>query len=260
MLIDTILFSILAVFVFMNLVFVLSLILKNASIVDIFWGIGFVVVAWFTLILNGNYGLGQVVTTLLVTAWGLRLAIHIYTRNKGKGEDWRYKKWRDDWGKTFLIRSYLQIFMLQGFFMLLVASSIIFINSRESNGSFILTLVGTNLWLLGFVFETVGDWQLMKFKSDPKNKGKIMTEGLWKYTRHPNYFGEVTQWWAIFVIALGFKFGFATILSPIVITYLIIGISGIPMLEKKYEKNEEFQKYKKRTSAFFPKPPRKDFS
>jgi steroid 5-alpha reductase family enzyme len=197
-----------------------------------------------------------VVTCLLVTIWGTRLAWHIYSRNKNKPEDKRYADWRNEWGKWFLIRSYLQIYILQGIFLLLIVSPIIFINKFSNSILGITDLIGILIWIVGFYFESMGDRELKEFISNPNNKGKIMQSGLWRYSRHPNYFGEVAQWWGIFIIALSVSGSFYTIIGPLTITFLILFVSGVPLLEKKYEGRPDFEEYKKRTSVFFPLPPK----
>lgn len=249
---DLFLISALTIFVYMTLFFFLSLMLKDSSIVDIGWGIGFIVVAIITLLISQNYCFKQISTTVLTFIWGIRLALHIFFRNKGKGEDWRYKQWRRDWKEAFIPRAFFQIFMLQGFLMLVISTQIIFIISSTAKTISFFDIAGIFIWLLGFLFESIGDYQLMRFKKKPENKGRIMKYGLWKYTRHPNYFGEVTLWWGIFLIALSMPKGYLTIISPLTITFLILKVSGIPLLEKKYKDNKEFQEYKKVTSGFFP--------
>lgn len=238
--------------------FIVSVIKEDASVVDVAWGLGFIGIALLTMFANVSFVDRSYLVLALVTIWGLRLAGHIYLRNRGKKEDWRYAQWRKDWGDMFLQRSFSQIFMLQGVLMLAVAVPIIFINSAQEAGLTIYDWAGVFVWLIGFYFETLGDYQLRKFKQNPRNKGRIMTKGLWAYTRHPNYFGEVTMWWGMFLIALNLPNGIYALVGPLTITFLIIGVSGIPLLEKKYEGNKEFQEYKKRTSAFFPWIPKED--
>ncbi len=256
------LFSAVFLFIYMNLWFILALILKDNSIIDYVWGTGFILVAAVSLLVgNAEYGLDirKIIITSIVTLWGFRLAFHIYLRNRGKGEDWRYKKWRDEWGKWFLPRTYLQIFMLQGILLFIISTPIIIVNSTPESELFILGLVGTLIWLVGFYFETVGDWQLSRFKKNPANSDKIMTTGLWKYTRHPNYFGEVTMWWGIYYLAITVKvpLGLFSIVSPLLISFLILKVSGVTMLESKFEGNPEFEAYKLRTNAFIPWFPKK---
>jgi steroid 5-alpha reductase family enzyme len=253
----SILVSGLSVWLFMTLIFMVALLRKDNSIVDIAWGFGFLLIAVLTFFLRPGMILRHLLITLLVSLWGLRLMIYIFRRNMGKGEDFRYAKWRRDWGKWFVPRSYLQVFMIQGLFMLIIAWPIILTNSSLPSGLGWLDCVGAGIWLIGFFFEGVGDLQLVRFKKYPLNKGKIMTEGLWRLTRHPNYFGEVVMWWGIYLIAFSVPLGWTAIISPVLITFLLLRISGVTMLEKKYADNPEYAAYMRRTSAFFPLPPRK---
>jgi steroid 5-alpha reductase family enzyme len=240
----------------MTSVFAVALAKKDNSIVDMAWGGGFIIIAYLTFFLRPEFTARHLLVTLIVTLWGLRLLIHIALRNRGRGEDFRYAKWRREWGRWFIPRSYFQVYMLQGFFMLVIAYPVILINFSSRDGLGLPDGLGTVIWLAGFFFEAVGDAQLTRFKRNPANNGKIMTGGLWMFTRHPNYFGEVLMWWGIFVIALGD--GWTAIVSPLLITFLLLRVSGVTMLEKKYKGNTDFEEYARRTSAFFPLPPRKN--
>lgn len=237
-------------FIFMSLFFLYSLYKERADIADVIWGLGFVGTG-IVCLTSFDFGIKSSIVLAMTTAWGLRLSAHIYLRNWNKDEDFRYKKWREDWGKWFPVRSYFQIFLLQGALMLLISMSL-FVSLRDAEGFNFLNIVGVLVWLNGFLFELIGDLQLKRFIALPENKGKIMTSGLWKYTRHPNYFGEVTLWWGIFLIVLPSSLWYLALISPLVISFLILKVSGIPMLEKKYEGNIDFEQYKKRTNAFFP--------
>lgn len=239
---------------YMSFWFIISIIKKRNDITDIAWGLGFVLIAWLSFYLSGC-SFRALIVNCLVTIWGLRLAWHIYNRNKDKPEDSRYLEWRKTW-KYFYLRSYLQVFLLQGLFLYLISLPVMFINYLVSGGFGILEVVGLFVWTIGFYFESIGDKQLKEFISNPANKGKLMDRGLWRYSRHPNYFGEITQWWGIFIIALSVPKSFVTIISPLTITILILFVSGIPLLEKKYAGRHDFEEYKKRTSIFFPLPPR----
>lgn len=239
--------------------FLIAVVRKRNDLADIAWGIGFILVSFIGLLNQPFTSVRMQLMTLLVFLWGVRLVIHISARNLGKKEDSRYKKWRKDWGKSWILKSYINVFMIQGFFMFLIALPIIFTGSFDSRTSLnALDYFGILVWSFGFIFETVGDWQLSDFKSDPKNKGKIIKSGLWKYSRHPNYFGEVTLWWGIFLIAMSVPYGLFSLLGPLTISLLIAKVSGIPLLEAKYKNNKEFEEYKKTTSAFFPLPPRRN--
>jgi steroid 5-alpha reductase family enzyme len=237
--------------VFMTTVFVLALFLKDNSIVDVAYGLAFVLACWAAFLSSSSHP-RQILATGLVTVWGIRLAAHILVRKAGKGEDFRYRQWREEWGETFVWRSFLQIFMLQGAVVFVVALPILLIIQNPGNDLGLLDFFGTLIWLFGFSFEAVGDWQLLQFKKNPDNRGHIIQSGLWRFTRHPNYFGEATLWWGLFLIALGAPYGAVAIVSPVLIDFLLLKVSGIPMLEAKYEGNPEFEAYKQRTNAFFP--------
>lgn len=244
----------LVVFSYMLFWFVVSIRIKRNDVADIAWGLGFVVVTWFSYFLSDQSPKALLVN-MMVTIWGLRLSWHIFLRNKGKTEDFRYHQWRMEW-KHFYLRSFLQVFMLQGLFLFITLLPVIYINAHSAFRFHFLDGAGILIWLTGFYFESAGDYQLKQFKSKPENKGKIISTGLWRYTRHPNYFGEVVQWWGIFIMAVTLPGGWMTIAGPLTITYLVRYVSGVPMLERKYAGNPEFEAYKKRTSVFFPLPPK----
>lgn len=246
-----------AVFIYMNILFLLALALKKNDIVDVAWGMGFILIAVLSLLLMPGLSWRRFVVSVMVIVWGLRLAIYIFLRNKGKNEDFRYAKWKQDWGSNWIIRSYLQVFILQGFFMLTIAYPLFLLAQNQSRILSFLDYLGILMWLTGFFFEAVGDAQMKRFKQNPAHKGKIMDQGLWKYTRHPNYFGESLMWWGIFVITLNVPFGWAAILSPVIITTLLLKVSGVPLLEKKYETNPEYREYIRKTSSFIPFFPHK---
>jgi len=231
---------------------------KRNDIADILWGTGFIVTAITAMVLTDRIGPRGLLATVLVMLWGVRLAIHIFMRNRGKPEDRRYRKWREEWGRYAVIRAYLQVFVLQGLLMIIISLPVTFIITYGQNPFGIFDVLGVCIWLTGFTFEAVGDYQVVRFKRDSANRGKLMTRGLWTYTRHPNYFGEVSLWWGMYLIALSVHGGWAAIPGPLTITFLILKVSGIPLLEEKYKNNPEFQAYKRRTSAFFPLPPGKE--
>jgi len=240
------------IFCYMTAWFVVALVREDNSVADIAWGLGFVMVAGVTFFRRGSLFLPLLVTALVVV-WGARLALHILLRNRKRGEDPRYAEWRRKWGRSFVWRSYLQVFLLQGFFMLVISAPVILVNTYRADpyaGGF--ALAGFFLWCVGFFFEAAGDAQLARFKRDPANKGKIMDRGLWRYTRHPNYFGESLMWWGIFLLALKVPYGWTTVVSPLLITFLLVKVSGVPMLEKRYAGNATFKAYAERTSAFIP--------
>jgi steroid 5-alpha reductase family enzyme len=243
-------------FGYMNVWFVISLLKKRNDVADSAWGLGFVVVAWVAYFLSEETSLRGLVVNSLVTVWGARLAWHIYRRNKGKSEDYRYLAWRQEWGKWFYLRSYAQVYLLQGALLYCIALPVMLVNRNVGQPLGVLDGLAFGVWLVGFLFEAVGDAQLARFISNPLNKGKIIQSGLWGYSRHPNYFGEVTQWWGIGLSALTVPGGAFGIIGPLTITFLILKVSGIPLLERKMVEKPEFAEYKKRVSMFFPLPPK----
>jgi len=230
---------------------------SDNSIVDIGWGIGFVLVAWWSYALFGDGTHQQAVVTTLVTIWGLRLSGHIFARNRGREEDWRYKRWREEWGKWFLVRSFFQIYMLQGLLMLLVSLPVIFINTADVVVNSWLLALGVTVWVGGFTFEVLADYHLRDHIVHKRDG--LLKDGVWSLTRHPNYFGEATLWWGIGFIALAVSASLANpvwwwLIGPLTITILVRYVSGVPILEKKYADNEEFQDYAKTTPIFIPWP------
>ncbi len=239
------------------LLWLLSLALKNASIVDIVWGMGFVALAWLTYAQIGTPSYRSLLINGLVTLWGLRLAGHIFLRNRTQPEDFRYAAWREEYGKIWWIRSLFHVFLLQGLLMWLIAFPVMAAPTNPAGGSpHPLDWVALPLWAFGFFFEAVGDWQLANFKKNPQNKGKLLTTGLWKYSRHPNYFGDAAQWWAFYLLALPAGAGW-TLFSPLLMTYLLLRVSGVSMLEKTMSIRPGYEEYTRRTSAFLPLPPKK---
>lgn len=248
--------------IYITLIFLLAQLLKNNSIIDIFWGPGFIIISFITFLLNYSKNARSYLVIFLVTIWGLRLSYHILKRNWKKSEDFRYAKWRKQWGKWLIPRAYVQIFLLQGIFMYIISFSVILINADIDQVNLnIVDLVGFSIWVLGFAFESISDYQLSKFIEQKKlgkfAKNDVVTSGLWKYTRHPNYFGEALQWWGIFLVALSVDYGYLSLISPLTITFLLLHVSGIPILEKKYKDNPKFQEYAKHTSKFIPLPNKK---
>ncbi|MFP4078774.1 MAG: DUF1295 domain-containing protein [Candidatus Izemoplasmataceae bacterium] len=266
------LWAFITAFAVFNIAFIIAQVKKDNSIVDSFWGLGFVIIAAVMLVVNieatGSFPVEAVVVAILVGLWGLRLSLHIHTRNKGKGEDYRYVEMRKKWGDKPRLNAYFKVFMVQMLLQLIIALPIIVINMESilaEDGSLwrtILYWLALLIWVIGYVFQVAGDAQLKSFKRMPSNRGRIMTSGLWRYTRHPNYFGESAMWFGIglFTVANTLWPAWFTIISPLLITYLLLFVSGVPLLEKKFdeEKGEEWTLYKKKTSKFFPLPPRKD--
>lgn len=250
--IDSILTAGLTIAVFMVIVFIIAQAIKNNSIVDIGWGLGFIATALALLFTKGQFNNYNFVFVSMILIWGLRLALHIFLRARGKGEDFRYAQWRKEWGKNAAVKAFFKVFVLQGIIMLIVALPIIIVFSSAKNQLNIFSLIGFLIFAFGFLFESIADFQLYCFKKNPKNKGKIITSGLWKYTRHPNYFGEAVLWWGIAIFTIGAENYIISFIGPIVINLLLVFVSGVPLLEKKYTGNIEWEEYKKITPAFVP--------
>ncbi|MGW8123667.1 DUF1295 domain-containing protein [Roseivirga echinicomitans] len=231
--------------------FVISIILKRNDIADVAWGLGYVLLCIY---LYKNYEQNELSTLIyaLVCLWGIRLSVHIGMRNLGKAEDFRYLNWRKEWGKHFYWRSFLQVYLLQAIILLIVSLPVT-----------VVALVGGELgwrayimvpfWFFGFLYQAVADYQLKIFRKKRLNKEEILNTGLWKYSRHPNYFGEILMWWSLAIMVLPINYGWLGLLSPFLIAFLLLKVSGVPMLEKRYEGNAAFETYKSKTPAVFPR-------
>ena len=249
-------YSSIVVFVYMLLWFGIAIIKKDNGIFDVAWGLGFVVLACLNLSIAKNIYSAQLLITILISIWAVRLALHITYRKRGQKEDFRYAAWREQWGKKAVLKTFTNVVLLQGLFMLIIAIPIIVVNYKPVANINIINYIGIVVWGIGFLFEALGDYQLLKFKKDASNKGKIMTSGLWKYTRHPNYFGEATMWWGIFLIAFSSSYSLISLISPVTITFLLLKVSGVPLLESKYKDNPDFIEYARKTNNFVPWFPR----
>ena len=233
-----------------------SLVLKNASIVDLIWGFGFVVVGWVTYLGSDTTSALSTLSLVLVTIWGLRLAVYLTWRNHGKGEDFRYVAMRKRWGQRFPIISLFTVFGLQGTIMWVVSLPVQLVMTKSDSKIGLLAILGVILWAVGLAFEAIGDAQLTRFKSDPSNAGKVMNRGLWRYTRHPNYFGDACVWWGLAIIALTVTpWG---LVGATLMHLFLRRVSGVTLLEKSLVKRREgYAEYIKVTSPFIPRPPRK---
>ena len=267
----TILFAIIALYLYILVAAIVGISKKNNGLMDTFYGPGYFILILAGFILNyyltGNFTLRQIITTIMVLIWATRLATYVHIRNHGKPEDKRYanmrQKWKDQ-GKNVVFMSLMKVYLFQGLVIIIVGFSALWINANDDptllsfQDPLDLTLwIGLLVWAVGFYFETVGDYQLYTFLKNPNRTKSVMDEGLWKYTQHPNYFGEVTQWWGVFIISLGVPFGFTTIFSAIYITFQIIKVSGVRLLNKMFEGDEEYKAYQMRTPQFIPWFPKK---
>lgn len=240
----------------MTLLWGISVALTNASIVDIFWGLGFVAISATAFLWANPQGARPLLVVVLVSLWGVRLGGYLVWRNWGKGEDYRYRAMREQRPDSFWWWSLPCVFLLQGVLMWVVSLPLqaSIVSAAPLNG---LDVLGIGLWALGWGFESVGDTQLARFKARAENKGRVMSHGLWRYTRHPNYFGDFLVWWGFFVIALAGTGKWWTVISPLLMSWLLMRVSGVALLEKTIsQRRPEYDDYIRRTSAFFPWPPR----
>ena len=243
----------------MTLLWVLSLVLRDSSIVDPFWGTGFVVANWLYFALTPD-GLParKWLVAILVTVWGLRLSVHLLLRNWGKGEDFRYRKWREEAGSPWWWRSFFKVFVLQGLLLWVISAPLLAAQISPNPAHLtILDFLALAVWVVGFFFEAMGDLQLARFRANPANKGKVLDTGVWRFTRHPNYFGDATQWWAYYLFA-AVAGGWWTVFSPILMTGMLLRVSGVTLLEKTLATTKPgYREYVESTSAFIPWFPRK---
>jgi steroid 5-alpha reductase family enzyme len=256
---ETIGLSLAVVLTYMTAIWLVSLVLRNASIVDVFWGLGFTLLAAVFFATTDGFVGRKVLVTTLVVVWGLRLSLYIQWRNWGRGEDYRYRAWREKAGEKFWWVSFFQVFLLQGVLLWLISAPILGAEFYDSPDELTaVDVLGALVWAVGFLFEAVGDWQLARFKADPANKGKVMQSGLWRYTRHPNYFGDATVWWGYSVIAAGTVDGLWTVFSPMLMTVLLLRVSGVALLERaQVQTKPQYRAYIESTSAFLPWFPRR---
>lgn len=249
----------LAILAMVTFVWLISLARRDSGIVDIFWGGGFVVANWIYFALTPEgFAARKWLFSILVTVWGLRLSLHILRRNWGKAEDFRYHAWREEHGARWWWWSFFQVFLLQGFLLWVISAPLLAAQFSPAPARLtLLDFAAIAVWAFGFYFEAVGDWQLARFKANPANQGKVLDSGVWRYTRHPNYFGDATQWWGYYLGA-GAAGGFWTIFSPIIMTVLLLRVSGVAMLEKTLVHTKpQYKEYIENTSAFLPWFPKK---
>lgn len=236
-----------------------SLATKNVTVVDSLWGLGFVLIAWLTYFMSDGYWGRKLLIVLLVTSWGLRLSFYLTWRNWGKEEDPRYGGWRRKSGDSFWLVSLFKVFILQALFLWVISLPIqMGLLAPRPDLLTWLEICGLVVWTVGFIFESLADWQLARFKLDPANKGLVMDQGLWKYSRHPNYFGEFLVWWGFFLIALSTPNNWWTVVSPLIVTAVLLKMTGIPLTEGNLvKKRPGYRDYIKHTSAFVPWRPTK---
>jgi steroid 5-alpha reductase family enzyme len=237
---------------------VLSIVLRDVSIVDIAWGLGFVLIAWVAFALADGTPARKALVVALTTVWGLRLAAHLAWRKRGEKEDFRYEDMRRRYGKRFPLVSLFLVFGFQGLGMWTVSLPVQAAQVPDSpTGLTVVDLMGAGLWTLGMFFETVGDLQLARFRANPENAGTVMNRGLWRYTRHPNYFGDFCVWWGLYAIALATGEAWWSIFGPLTMSLILLRLFGVRAIEPHLRQHRKgYEDYRRRTSAFFPRPPR----
>ena len=239
----------------MTLLWGASLKLRDASIVDRVWGLNFIVLCFAYASLTAELYWRNALVLLLVSLWGIRLSVHIHLRNRGKPEDYRYQEMRKSHGQSFWWQSFFRVFLLQGALSVVISAPLAWVFYRAADQNFsVLDGLGLAAWMVGFYFEVLGDWQLVRFKSDPTNKGKLLTTGLWSLSRHPNYFGDALQWWGLFFFAVAAGGGYSTVIGPIVMTFFLRYVSGVTLLEGSLKVSKPgYESYMDSTPAFIPK-------
>ena len=247
------------IMILMTLLWLISIIIKNVSIVDLFWGFGFVLTAGYYFLKTDGPGIRKIILMVLVTIWGLRLSVYLAWRNLGKGEDFRYKQFRKNYGgKRYWWISFFQTFLLQGVLMWMISAPLLGAQFYGHDKPIALfDIIGIILWIIGISFEAGGDYQLARFRSDPLNKGKVLDKGFWRYTRHPNYFGDSSVWWGYGFICIAAG-SYLPAIGSLIMTALIIKVSGVALLEKSLkEQKPQYKEYIDKTSAFLPWFPKK---
>ena len=249
----------LVIIILMTALWIISIFIKNVSIVDIFWGVGFLLINTFYFIKTEGLEIRKIILLILVVIWSLRLSIYLGWRNWGKEEDFRYQQFRKDYGEhRYWWFSFFQVFLLQGFLLWIISAPLLAAQYYIPGSSLnIIDYVAIIIWIVGFIFEAGGDYQLARFKANPVNKGKVLQTGFWKYSRHPNYFGDATVWWAygLFSVAVN---SYLPLLSSLLMTLLIVKISGVAMLERTLKNTKPVYKdYINKTNAFIPWFPKK---
>jgi steroid 5-alpha reductase family enzyme len=239
-----------------------GLIFRRNDYADVLWGPAFTIAGLLAAAFGLQGGLAaldlrSILVLGLVGIWSVRLFLHVGVRNLSHStEDVRYNNWRKQWGSNWLWRSYLQVFVLQALILYLFLTPVLHSIASTPIPLSWLAWLGVAVWVSGFLFESIADEQLRRFKAQPQNKGKLMTVGVWSWSRHPNYFGEVVQWWGIWIMVVDLPYGWATVLSPLGVTFLILKVSGVSMLEDLMRSRQGFSEYAQRTSIFFPWPPK----
>ncbi|MBM3193585.1 MAG: DUF1295 domain-containing protein [Chlamydiae bacterium] len=250
MMISFFLTPLITLLLFFSLASLISALIKRADFADVIWSMGFLLLSWISYALSPFKSSYQFILTSIISLWAVRLFIHIGSRNRKKAEDFRYQEMQKTWKRFFFLHLFFKVFMLQALILLITAFPILWILFHPFTGNWLPFYLALPIWIFGFIFEAVSDFQLLSFQQ--KKTGKLLTSGLWAYSRHPNYFGELLQWWAIWIFALAFPLGWITFLGPLLLTTLIIFVSGVKPLEKKMKDHPDFASYAKSTPCLIP--------
>lgn len=227
---------------------------KDTSIGNFTWGGGCLLLTLYTFFMFGSYHPRQILITLLIALWCIRLAYYVWLRYK-KGADRRYIVWLEQWNYPLVafLFSAAWVIGLNGFFALIMATPSALVNITPNQTALnLIDFIGIAMWVIGFFFEAVSDYQMYTFKQDPAHKNKILQTGLWKYSRHPNYFGEIAMWWGIYLLALSVPYGWLTIIAPGAISITLLFVTGVPWAEQAMATLPGYEEYKRKTSMIFP--------
>jgi steroid 5-alpha reductase family enzyme len=231
--------------------YVLAVIKKNLSVIDTCWGLGFVVLSILGCIESQFHNFRENILGLLTLIWGLRLAVFLHLRNHGKPEDFRYAAWRKEWGEKTNLIAYVKVYWLQYILMLVVALPLFGAHHEADQSLSLINILGLIFWILGFSWEVIADQQKSIFKNRPENKNKFISTGLWKFSRHPNYFGEALLWWGVGLTAFNGS-NLWVLIGPLFLNFLLLKVSGVPMLEKRYKGYAHYEQYALETPTLIP--------
>ncbi len=249
-------YYLLAVMLFMTGCFLISSRFKNFGLVDIAWGLGYILIVLLSFKLNNHQSGTEYLLGTCIFLWGIRLSSFLFIRNFSKPEDFRYSQMRESWGKTANLQAFFKVFLLQGLLIVIISSPIILRLNSSPIQLGLFQLIGFLLWGFGFFWESWADNEKMQFKKNPENIDRPCTTGPWRYSQYANYFGEITLWWGLYLISLPHQYFYLSLISPVLISFLILKVSGIPLLEKKNKERPSYSEYKKKTNLIFPGRPK----
>lgn len=237
---------------FVSISFVLALITRRIDLINITWGLGFVVIAVLSFLLSVDFSYKAFLATLLIIFWGVHISTILIKRMRLRGESYKFIALKTKWPRGFYLRLYLQVYLPYGFLMLLICSPVVIVNLFGDDAFSIPNIIGVVLWSIGFFIESVAVSQLYNFFLNSENKNKILTTGLWRYVRHPNYLGEIILWFGLFLLAVDSPYGYLSIISPMLTTLILVVVTGVPVTKSKFKDNSQYQIYSLKTPAIVP--------